>query len=347
MSNVRSNFPPPLLEDLERRSAGSFLALSKFATQSGITLFFGSGVSASAGLPIWSTLLTRICSAFFEHWLFDMRMGRRNVSPPRGMSIAFWEQFMWSRGAVALGKEFAQGDPLLVSQQIKNCIRDIDWRYLLNKTLYSIEGGVHRSPTMETLARLCASQCCVSAIVNFNYDSLFEEYLEEVKLAHSIIWSADVRPRPGTLPIYHPHGYLKLGGGPNTDIILSEEDYYRYARVPYAWPDIALIAHLTQSICVFVGCSMTDPNIRRLLRTAHPVSRYAHYAFLPRRASENKREVMLMNLFDRDLETLGVRSIRFPLRAIEGESYSRLPELLALLAESAFDPRAVWKPHPS
>jgi hypothetical protein len=338
----RRTFPPPCLSDLEDDSAGAFLKLSRGLREQQTTLVFGSGVSASAGLPIWRELLIAIGSAFFEHWYFEKSHGRGRSSPPRDLSIAFWEEVLWSEDAVRLATDFSKGDPLLVAQQIKNCIRDIDWRYLLNKSLYSGGAGIYRSVIMEELASLCETARAIRSIVNFNYDDIFEDYLAEKNILASVNWSLDSHNPTNAISIIHPHGYLKRGGGPVTQLVVSEEDYFQHARTPYAWPDITLISLFTQSMCVFIGHSMTDPNVRRLLRLARLASSRSHFAFLPKPYSENERDAMLRNLFDVDLAKLGVRSIRFSLKDDKSSSYSRLSELLNLLKCSIDRPGAIW-----
>jgi hypothetical protein len=338
----RGKFPPPRLSDLDSSSAGAFLWLSRALRQQQTTLVLGSGVSASAGLPIWRELLISISSAFFEHWYFHKSHGRWDSSPPRELSISFWEEDFWSDEALRSAKDFSKGDPLLVAQQIKNCIRYRDWRYLLNKILYSAK-EIHGSAIMEELAGLCAVPGTIQSVVNFNYDSIFEEYLAERNIPTIVQWSLNRRNLSPALPIIHPHGYLKRGGGPMTPLVLSEEDYFEHSRAPYDWPDVMLISLFTQSTCIFVGHSMTDPNVRRLLRLAQLASSRVHFAFLPRTFFESEQEVMFRNLFDVDLAKLGVRSIRFGLTRELSNSYSRLSELLNLLTLTINEPDAIWK----
>jgi hypothetical protein len=149
------------------------MALVRAMNQAPVTLFLGSGVSASAGLPVWEELLVRICAAFFEHWRFQTSGATEDPLPPRNLSIAFWEAFEWDGEASRLATQFAKGNPLLVAQQIKNCIRGRDWRYLLNKILYDSGSGIRRSALMAALACLCVNRSVVTAVVNFNFDSQF------------------------------------------------------------------------------------------------------------------------------------------------------------------------------
>jgi hypothetical protein len=152
--------------------------------------------------------------------------------------------------------------------------------------------------------------------------------------------------RRSNLPVVHPHGYLKRGGGPVTPLVLGEADYFEYSRTPYAWPDAVLIGYLSRSTCVFVGHSMTDPNVRRLLRVSSTVSDHRHFALLPRVTSATDSDRMFQALFDRDLSHLGVSAIRYPLRTSDDDAadlvHSRVQELVETLAVFSAEPQQMW-----
>jgi hypothetical protein len=195
--------------------------------------------------------------AFFSHW--EWRHVSKEPLPPRDVSIAFWEAFEWDDEAQRLAEEFAKGNPLLVAQQIKNCIRERDWRYLLNKTLYESPEQIQVSALVSVLARLCADSRAVSAVVNFNFDSIFEDHLADLSVSHSVVWSAAVTANHDRLSVLHPHGFLKRGGGPLTPLVLGEADYFESSRTPYAWPDAVLSVFLILSK-VRLNCASKFPS---------------------------------------------------------------------------------------
>jgi len=335
MTNGKREFPPPKISDLDLWSASNFLSLIRQALETPVTILLGSGVSASAGLPIWNELLKRICTVFFYHWEWEVTKGKATLyNPPRELSMVFMEDFFWSDEAIALGEEFSKDNPTLVAQQIKNCIRDIDWRYLLYKVLYNEDLEPKESQLMCSLARLCSKSNSIAAIVNYNYDSLFEMYLTENNVKFSVLWDDTAKRKKNTLPIYHPHGYLRFGGGPTSKIMLAESDYHRESAEPYSWANLIQTKALCNSTCVFVGTSMTDPNWRRLLRATIGISHCKHFAFLPRRFSDDPKDQMYRSLFDRDLTKLGVMPIRYTLSSSTPDHHMRLPELIDLLTES-------------
>jgi hypothetical protein len=333
MSSKKSLFPPKKIADLDRRSASNFLALLRDSTASPITLIVGAGVSASSGLPTWSTLLRRICATFFCHWEFDITRGKRNVNlPPRELSIVFYEEEFWSEEAVA--------------QQIKNCIRDVDWRYLLRKIAYNYDvmgkHGIKNSRLVQSLAHLCTDLPNFNGIISYNWDNVLELELKALGAKVTPLWQdKQVYPK-GSLPIYYPHGYLPLEGGPVSDIILAESDYQIEATEPYFWGNLIQTKTFGTSTCIFIGTSITDPNLRRLLHISANISPFSKYAFLPCKHQNKPTEMMLETLFDRDLARLGVKTIRYPVDESLDDSHTRLSDLIDLFQNHFDDERALW-----
>ena len=79
-----------------------------------------------------------------------------------------------------------------------------------------------------------------------------------------------------------------------------------------------------------MGTSLTDPNLRRLLRSAFSVGRRFHYALLPANLDSPKGN-MLNALFDADLHGLGVESIRYPREATAEPPHASLTRTIDLL----------------
>jgi hypothetical protein len=168
-------FPPVKLTNLNFQSASNFMSLLKDVHRNPITLVLGAGVSASAGIPNWQELLIEACSSFFTHWESACESrGLSKYTPPTNLSIAFTEEIFWSETSKELAKKFTEKDILLVAQQIKNCIRDIDWMYLLRHSLYDdIDYISKTSNLIESLAEICVeNQNKIKAIINYNYDNL-------------------------------------------------------------------------------------------------------------------------------------------------------------------------------
>jgi hypothetical protein len=352
MAIKEKTFPPRKIADLNRQSASNFLSLLKDSRYFPMTFIIGAGVSASAGLPLWNTLLQRICATFFGQWGLDIAERTRSVnSPPESLSIYNLEDDLFdiliSDEFIKAAEKFAEEDALLVAQQIKNCIRDVDWRYLLRKIVYNYDSAgnynIRKSKLIQDLAEFCANSQNLQAVISYNWDNIFEREAKELGVKISPIWEGKQRHNVDSLPIYYPHGYLPLDGGPVTKIILAESDYQQEATEIYSWANLVQIQAFSSSVCVFWGTSMIDPNLRRLLRISIENASTFHYAFLPNKCHNEQTETMLEALFERDLLRLGVKIIRFPVDNLSEDPYSRLPELIKLMRQHIEDKDAIWK----
>lgn len=336
-------FPPTKLADLDRNSASAFLQLARISKDSPIILYTGAGVGASAGLPSWPELIKRICSVFFVHWEYEITSRSTDESrPPKQLSIALWESSFSTEQSRNLAEALSGDDPLLIAQQIKNCIRPIDWQYLLRKVLYGEIEPCPSSELLSSIAELCNALHGLMAIVSTSYDDLLENALRDEGMRVRTVLPE--HPYVGTshMPVYHVHGYLGINGGPFSPPVLAEDDYYAKDSEHYSWCNVLQLAMLSQQSCLFIGHSMSDPRLRRFLRASHPCASGEHFAFLPSRKAFSREYAMQEALFDSDLLTLGVRTVRYPIQSGSKDEHSRLPELIHLLALASEEPDTLW-----
>ena len=78
------------------------------------------------------------------------------------------------------------------------------------------------------------------------------------------------------IPYIHCHGVLPIndakprkGRNANEKLVFLEESYLQLANSPMSWQAINFIENCMQSKMVFVGVSLTDPNMRRWLGWIH------------------------------------------------------------------------------
>lgn len=378
----KREFPPKKLAFMSPNSASNFLSLLLDLKRCPTTIVCGAGLSASVGLPTWVNLLKKLSFSFFEHWDFDIRHHRNNVtyeSPPKNLSIAFTrglgfyelyqnisylaEENTESKQAYELLKsqldvvinpelpsmmeKFTDNDALLVAQLIKNCIKVRDWNYLLRKSLYQsyehTEFNPVKSKLIYSLIELLKSfELKTDAILNFNYDNFFELFLKEDNINCCAIFNENKCPPSGCIPIYHPHGYIPFHGGPVSKIILAESEYQQEALNPHSWSNFIQTVCFNRAVCVFVGSSMKDPNLRRLLRMNNSLRKTTHYAFLDTSPIKDKTQQMYESLFDYDLRTLGVKVIRYERHDNSKEPHHQLTETIHLLKMALEDKEYIW-----
>ncbi len=62
----------------------------------------------------------------------------------------------------------------------------------------------------------------------------------------------DIFPRSGKLT-------------PENQIVFSKDAYHSQFIDSFSWSNLIQLNHLSQNVCVFLGVTLTDPNLRRLL----------------------------------------------------------------------------------
>ncbi len=224
-------------------------------------------------------------------------------------------------------------DPILIAQMIKNRIRITDWNYLVRKCLYSsYEDSPYKITSSELFKALIEliKTIDISEIINLNYDDTFYHILRKNNLNFKNIYS-EISFKNSVKRIYYPHGYLPLYGGVVTKLILSEEDYQEESFKFDNWANNMQSSIYNNSSCIFIGLSLTDPNLRRILKSCTKSLKFNHYAFLPTdNQNKSKTQIMIDSLFNEDLNRLGIKVIRYPL-INKSDRYCKLPYLINFL----------------
>jgi hypothetical protein len=176
-----------------------------------------------------------------------------------------------------------------------------------------------------SLARAERDARGVQAIVNYNFDDLLDEKLREQHVKCRTVLSGRDAVPPGTLPCYHVHGLITSRGlyqdsrtaKAQGNFVFSEDEYHAEYSDPYKWSNMTQMSLLGRYVGLFVGLSMEDPNIRRLIDVTHrQYPDNVNYAILPRKAPPAGRDnnaSVLRNLFaeveTRSFEKIGVNVI--------------------------------------
>lgn len=303
--------------------------LAKNAFKNGnITLFLGAGVSVGAGLPQWKSLLQEL-------------LKDENQSPLKESDYAAIDVAAYNSNIIAARyllypystdeKKLEGGDKLRDA-----LYRDYD------QTKQDLE-------LVNTIVDICRQenqqkQRYVSSIITFNYDDLVENVMEEQKIPYVSITN-EKKYELGKFPIIHVHGILSRGES-NLIPILSEESYHQLYDTFNSTTNIEIVHALYRNTCIFIGLSMTDPNLRRLLESVRIKSgeNSYHYAILPLVSldhcnwdaatpskyykEDKEKNDEFRKRQERVFESLGVKVIWFP----EGE-YKKIPEILREIAD--------------
>lgn len=178
-----------------------------------------------------------------------------------------------------------------------------------------------------------ASLPVTRAVITYNYDDYLECALK--RLNHSYfnafqqkrVWENDA------LPIYHVHGYIpgpdQIYNSELNKIVLSYDEYFGNMLNPYSWQTSTQLYYLMNYTCLFIGTSLTDLNMLRLLSFA---KQYApsnkHFIIRKSEGLEGQNEVLssIQNeMINTNLEEYNVLSI------IAGNNYSDVHKLVAEL----------------
>lgn len=109
-------------------------------------------------------------------------------------------------------------------------------------------------------------------VITYNYDNYLEQELDDIGDQYNIIYNEQMVSND-ELNIYHPHGYLPFGISSTqytqykNSIVFSESEYHKLYNNAYHWSVVLQHYLYRDRTYLFIGCSLTDPNLRRILET--------------------------------------------------------------------------------
>lgn len=281
-----------------------------------LSLVCGAGVSVEAGVPAWGELLIRLLGRMMER-----------ISKDHSLRI--------EAKAAAEFQRRHESSSLILGKYLKiNLGRDFQSE--MRDALYA--SNPTSSPLIESVVRLSRPQRSgkpLDSIITFNFDSLIEENLDASSIPNHPIFSEAVNHGSHELPIYHVHGYLPRSGEPppEGELVFSEDAYHSQFLDPFSWSNLVQLNKLTQSTCLFVGISLTDPNMRRLLDVAwrkNPDKALSHYIIkkIPKFSDGDVLDEVSKLLEEQDANALGLNVVWF-------DEFSEVPRFLDDVAETS------------
>ena len=216
-----------------------------------VSVFLGAGVSASAGIVTWDSLLEKLCIK-------------------RGLS-----KIDSDIDSVVKGR--------YIIDEYKQSQKEIPYKFYkdIREILYA---NIKNSNLISSIASL-VTQGNIESIISYNYDNLVErEIRNKGKLCFPVFNKARSKEQ-NSLYIYHVHGYVSHEEDDEySPIVLGEQEYHKIFQESYNWGNVEQLHALCRSTCFFIGLSMDDPNLRRLIDISIEGSEVepVHYAFLRR-----------------------------------------------------------------
>ena len=241
-----------------------------------VTVFLGAGVSKDAGVPLWGELTSKLLLRMISERLEDNHFENEHL------------QEIWK-----LAYQNQEDSPLTQMRYIRTAFDDDEYYDLVREVLYENEPNP-KSALLNAIVRLSTprrNHIGVKSIVSYNFDDLLEQNLEQAGVDYKTIYREQDMPDRNRLSIYHVHGFLpkepEEGESQDLNLVFSEEDYHRVYRDAYGWSNLVQLNAFRDTTCLFLGCSLTDPNMRRLLDVAARTEEKArHYAILKRKSLE-------------------------------------------------------------
>lgn len=295
-----------------------------------VSLFLGAGVSISADIVDWENLLKKLCAKRNlgeienkNHPVDEITKGRciidsyKKEDPERKKLKNEIEQESDTQKKARLEKELLKQD-----EELPDGFYD-DMRNILY-------ANTHPSELIESIANLI-TKCKIESIISYNYDDLVEQEINRNQNKYHIkcrpIYDKSGPIEDGIRYIYHVHGFLSNGSKlskqskQSKEIILGEKEYHKVYQDSYNWSNVEQLHALNRSKCFFIGLSMTDPNLRRLLDISKDkdLDKAIHYVFLSRK--------------EYDVSFMENTMLSFGINCIWYDNHKDLPDLLRSLLQ--------------
>jgi len=241
-----------------------------------LTLMVGAGTSAAVGIPLWPDLIAHLVGAYVEK-TYAPTLGSGAVDAIRA----------------TLQDELRSLSPIQTAEFIQSRLSNPELTEILRDCLYrNARPPNSSSPLLRAIVALHAG---LHGIVSFNFDDALERALDQGGLLYtSIVSGRDLAGMKG-LPIYHPHGFLPRSGKGSESIVFAESQYHSQYMASHTWTNVVVQRLLLESTCLFVGTSLSDPNLRRMIDLAHrenDAAQHFYIAVSPRASDQYQPAVL-------------------------------------------------------
>ncbi len=228
-----------------------------------ITLFIGAGINPPS-VPRWNALLDTLLDKAIRRILSDFDYSETLSDIRDYMKNNFT---VYERGnfiSNGLGTDYME---LLYDEIYNN----------LNYEQYEDSNS-----TLSQVAELCLNQR-IQAVVTYNWDSYLEEKIMEEVEKRNFDWNVEslfgdkLKPiDKNCLPVYHVHGFIPWKTCSLDDlennIVFGLDEYHKLFYQPSNWQLTTQLYFLQHNTCIFLGTSLNDMNMLRLLATSNHYS---------------------------------------------------------------------------
>ena len=276
-----------------------------------VSLFLGAGVSIDAGLPNWSNLLKGVFkSEDLKPYAYVSEINTDAILDTYGNSNIIAGRYAFNG--------FKEGDKF--AERIKTVL------YQTKKSSSELVNAISDVIVADSEKR-------INNVITYNFDDLIETRLSELGYKDYNSVYGKNRDTSKYLQIYHVHGMIPEKRSIISTPILSEKDYHNLYKNNHNWANVVQLYSLNTTTCFFIGLSLTDPNLRRLLDFSFSdegpsmadISRCPHFAFLKRKMLRGDRRIRVNQEHWRVQEQM-LRE--FGINVIWYDKHEELPELI-------------------
>jgi len=318
-------------------------ALRKAFAGNQLTLVCGAGISSDSAIPTWHDLLVNILNDIYSD---------HDPSNPDDMVSAEYLLSLMPESNLILGKYLrillADSFEKVVQKHLyanynqkrglNSCTEDNSTESSSTGVSYTEDSSTEQNltchddetPILKAIVELAHpknSDGRLESIITFNVDDLIEKALANHGIDCASIWKEGQICRPDQLPVFHVHGFL-----PNQEeldspnLVFSEESYHSQFNDPYSWANLTQLNSFSTDVCLFIGISLSDPDLRRLLDIIWGKNHACkHYIIMKKSDRKSKTDEIANMLFEQDAYLLG-------LNVIWCSEFSEIPDILSRIA---------------
>ena len=318
-------------------------ALRKAFAGNQLTLVCGAGISSDSAIPTWHDLLVNILNDIYSD---------HDPSNPDDMVSAEYLLSLMPESNLILGKYLrillADSFEKVVQKHLyanynqkrglNSCTEDNSIESISTGVSYTGDSSTEQNltchddetPILKAIVELVHpknSDGRLESIITFNFDDLIEKALTNHGIDCASIWKEGQTCRPDQLPVFHVHGFL-----PNQEeldspnLVFSEESYHSQFNDPYSWANLTQLNSFSTDVCLFIGISLSDPDLRRLLDIIWGKNHACkHYIIMKKSDRKSKTDEIANMLFEQDAYLLG-------LNVIWCSEFSEIPDILSRIA---------------
>lgn len=312
-------------------TGSNFNLLVQNTKESPLVLFVGAGVMANI-IPLWNSLLSKLF-----HRAMSLRFGGKIDPEILKCSKSHFEKegsFSVYEKASIIKAFFGESYLYHLREEIYRDFKN-DYSCNMNEIMVS-----EKCRYFNAISSLCQNQK-VLAVVSYNYDDILMKSINTSGKRKAFSVAGHIQSytnTPDQLPFYYVHGFLPNNNTSikSTDslIVLSYDEYFQNMLDPYSWQTITQLHFLRNYTCLFVGASLSDWNMVRMLNSVKNYSSNNRvytlmcYKDFVKDTTTQEFDKFLIRIKTTFFNEIGVKLI------YSGESYGSLADVIYNLKDS-------------